>query len=63
MVRGRVHTNVIFDMVIPFSMEGRKSQLRELVERKLREAGKPYHAVITFDTQAFNEPFGAAEKS
>ena len=60
MVRGRVNTNVIFDMVLPFSMEGRKQELRELVERKLREAGKPYHVVITFDMQAFNDLPGAA---
>lgn len=63
MVRGRAHTNVIFDLVLPFSMEGRKSQLQELVERKLKEAGKPYRAVITFDMQAFNEPSGTAEKT
>lgn len=56
MVRGTRHTNVIFDMVLPFSMEDRKKELRELVERELRTDGKQYHAVITFDMQAFNEP-------
>lgn len=49
------HTNVIFDMVLPFSMESRKQELRELVERELQTDGKQYHAVITFDMQAFNE--------
>ena len=56
MVRGSRHTNVIFDLVLPFSMEERKQELRELVERELQTDGKEYHAVITFDTQAFNAP-------
>ena len=56
MVRGSHHTNVIFDLVLPFSMEERKQELRELVERELQTDGKEYHAVITFDTQAFNAP-------
>ena len=56
MVRGKAHTNVIFDMVLPFSMEARRQELRELVESRLKEDGKQYHAVITFDMQAFNEP-------
>ena len=56
MVRGNRHTNVIFDLVLPFSMEDRKQELRELVERELQTDGKEYHAVITFDTQAFNAP-------
>ena len=42
-------------MVLPFSMESRKQELRELVERELQTDGKQYHAVITFDMQAFNE--------
>ncbi len=56
MVRGSRHTNVIFDLVLPFSMENRKKELRELIERELQTDGKEYHAVITFDMQAFNEP-------
>ena len=56
MVRGSRHTNVIFDLVLPFSMEERKQELRELVERELQTDGKEYHAIITFDTQAFNAP-------
>ena len=62
MVRGSRHTNVIFDMVLPFSMESRKQELRELVERELQTDGKQYHAVITFDMQAFNEPGGSRGK-
>ena len=56
MVRGKVHTNVIFDMVVPFSMQPEQQKLRELVERQLKADGKQYHAIITFDTQSFNEP-------
>lgn len=56
MVRGRAHTNVIFDMVIPFSLDAKRQQLRKLVEDGLREENRQYFAVITFDAQAFNEP-------
>ena len=56
MVRGNRHTNVIFDLVLPFSMEDRKQELRELVERELQTDGKEYHAIITFHTQAFTAP-------
>ena len=56
MVRGSRHTNVIFDLVVPFSMENRKEELRRLIERELQTDGKAYHAIITFDMQAFNEP-------
>ena len=56
MVRGSRHTNVIFDLVLPFSMENRKEELRKLVARELQADGKEYHAIITFDMQAFNEP-------
>ena len=54
MVRGKVHTNVIFDMVLPFSMQARKQEIKALIERRLQEDGRQYHAIITFDTQAFN---------
>lgn len=56
MVRGRAHTNVIFDMVIPFSLDDKHQELRELVEAGLQEENRQYFAVITFDAQAFNEP-------
>ena len=56
MVRGKAHTNIIFDMVVPFSMEQKEKELRELVESRLKEDNRQYHAIITFDHQAFNEP-------
>ena len=58
MVRGKKHTNVIFDLVVPFSMQEQKQALREAVERGLQNDGRQYHAVITFDSQSFNEPCG-----
>ena len=58
MVRGKKHTNVIFDLVLPFSMEPQKQALREAVERGLQKDAKQYHAVITFDHLSFNEPCG-----
>ena len=62
MVRGEKHTNVIFDLVLPFSMDAQKQALREAVEHGLKKDGRQYHAVITFDHLSFNEPCGEGEE-
>ena len=54
MVRGTGHTNVIFDMVVPFDLAPQAEQIKRELERALREDGKQYYAVITVDTAAFN---------
>lgn len=54
MVRGRESSNVIFDLVVPFDLQGKKPELRALAERTLAEEGC-YRAVITFDTPAVQE--------
>ena len=56
MVKGNTHTNVIFDMVIPYEYENRTQELKELVNRKIQFGDKKYYAVITFDTESFNDP-------
>ena len=55
MVRGKVHTNVIFDMVVPEDLQADTPNLRRLVNATLQQAGAQYFAVITFDCEAFNE--------
>lgn len=54
MVRGRESSNVIFDLVVPFDLQEKKSQLRALAEQTLADSGS-YRAVITFDTPAVRE--------
>lgn len=55
MVRGKQHTNVIFDMVVPEDLQADTPNLRRLVNATLQQAGAQYFAVITFDCEAFNE--------
>lgn len=54
MVRGPGHTNLIFDLVIPFSMNDRKSELKRRIDERIRFEGKNYYTVITFDEAAHN---------
>ena len=56
MVRGVEHSNLIFDLVIPWDMRGREAELKRRINEQLSSDGRRYHAVITFDTQAFNDP-------
>ena len=53
-VRGSGHTNVIFDLVVPFDLEAKAGELKRGVEQALSADGKRYHAIITIDTEAFN---------
>ena len=48
-VYGVSHTNVIFDVVIPFGQDGIEQRIRELVDNKLATYDKKYYAVIEFD--------------
>ena len=56
MVRGVGHTNVIFDMVVPFDLRAQTSFLKKTINEKLGAGGETYYAVITFDCEAFNDP-------
>lgn len=56
MVRGVEHSNLIFDLVIPWDMRGREAELKRRINEQLQSGCQSYHAVITFDTQAFNDP-------
>lgn len=54
MVRGPGHTNLIFDLVIPFSMEDRKKELKKRIDERVQFENKRYYTVITFDEAAHN---------
>ena len=55
MVRGPKHTNLIFDLVLPFGSESRQAEIQAAVDRAIRGRDHKYYAVITFDDNAFNQ--------
>ena len=55
MVRGREHTNVIFDLVLPFDLRGEEDAIRRRISEALRAEGHHYRTIITFDSEAFND--------
>ena len=55
MVRGREHSNVIFDLVLPFDLRGQEHALRTRISEALHAENHRYRAVITFDSEAFND--------
>ena len=55
MVRGPGHTNLIFDLVIPYSMEDRKAELKARIDERLQRQDRKYYTVITFDEVAHNQ--------
>lgn len=54
MVRGPGHTNLIFDLVIPFSMANKTSELKHRIDTRVQFENKKYYTVITFDEAAHN---------
>ena len=54
MVEGPRHTNVIFDLVVPFELEKEREQLKEKITAQIRERWKDHYAVICVDSSAFN---------
>ena len=56
MVSGTGHTNLIFDMVLPYEkIAQRKAIRKELTETLNQKGDTTYYTVITFDAAAFNE--------
>ena len=55
MVRGREHSNVIFDLVLPFDLRGEEEAIRKRISEALYAEGRHYRTVITFDSEAFND--------
>ena len=50
-VVGNTHTNIIFDVVIPFDSEGYEYEIKKMVNEKLMHYEKKYYAVIEFDRE------------
>lgn len=56
MVRGRAHSNLIFDLVLPFDLRGHEREIKDKIDAQLTDAAHKYDTVITFDAEAFNDP-------
>lgn len=49
MVKGYTHTNIIFDIVIPYDFQLSNTQLKELITRKVQELHPTYLCVIVVE--------------
>ena len=55
MVRGKGHTNLIFDIALPEELQGRKDDIQKVIDDSLEALGDTkYYTVITFDLESFN---------
>ena len=52
LVRGKGHTNLIFDAVLPYELLPRQRQIKAALDAKL-QGDTQYYTVITFDTEGF----------
>ena len=50
-VRGETHTNLIFDLVVPFECKLSEDAIRTLAEQKIKAIDDKYFAVITIDRE------------
>ena len=48
-VRGETHTNLIFDLVVPFECKLSTAEIPALVEQKIKTVNQAYFTVITID--------------
>ena len=56
MVKGTGHTNLVFDIVLPPELYGKKQEIQAQLEQTLSQQEKcTIYTVITFDLLAFNE--------
>ncbi len=56
MVRGKGHSNLIFDVSLPYDMTGKEDTVRSAIENALTASGQgTYYTVITFDPEEFNK--------
>ena len=51
LVSGETHTNLIFDLVVPYDIKFTDQQLKEIIDDKLSFQPVNYYTVITFDKQ------------
>lgn len=50
-VSGDTHTNLIFDIEVPFEIKLTNDRICELAEKKIKEINENYYAVITIDRE------------
>lgn len=55
MVRGEKHTNLIFDVVVPFRLQDKKKEIRQAIDESLQNEPMKYYTVITYDFSALAE--------
>ena len=48
-VEGPTHTNLIFDMVVPYDCKKSEKELKETLEQKIKEKGENYFVVATIE--------------
>lgn len=48
-VSGETHTNLIFDVVVPYDCKYNNEDIRHIIDEKLGEMDENYYAIITFD--------------
>ena len=58
MVRGVKHTNLIFDLVIPYSLKGREAEFKKRIDERVQFENKKYYTVITFESPFSTLPQG-----
>ncbi|MBQ4638647.1 MAG: cation transporter [Clostridia bacterium] len=55
MVKGTSHTNLIFDIVLPYSIFSKKKEIKAYLDENLKSIPEgPYYTVVTFDPAAFS---------
>ena len=54
MVEGPTHTNVIFDLVVPFDLKRSEKEIREDVEKIVKSIDKSFFSVIDIDRSYMN---------
>ena len=64
MVSGEEHTNIIFDAVLPVDLWPQTEEIKEYVETSMSALGRGrFYAVITFDSELFNDHAGVEIES
>ena len=48
-VTGVTHTNLIFDVAVPFELKMTVAEIRDAISQKIRQRHKNYYAVVTVD--------------
>jgi hypothetical protein len=49
MVKGPTHTNVLFDIVIPYDMKKSEEELRDNIQTIVKSIDKNYYSVVNID--------------